>query len=113
MGTIKHNAIIVTGWDKTNMNTIRKKAKEIFKKHFENVQKGNKLVSNLVPSLMNEDFSFFIAPDGSKEGWQTSNNGDSAREEFIDYLSGQKRCNYIEIYFGGDFQETPEILNKG
>ena len=46
---------------------------------------------------------FFIAPDGSKEGWGTSNSCDKARSEFLDWLSSSDNyCDYIEVMFGGD-----------
>lgn len=113
MGVIKHSTIVIIGWDKAYMENVLNKAKEVFNKHFGEEFSGEQLVSNLVPSIMNGDFSFFLAPDGSKEGWEQSNQGDSAREEFVEYLSKQEQCYYIEVDFGGDFNDTPEIVNKG
>lgn len=93
MGYIKHNTIVVTTY-KDDIINYHNKANEIF---------DNKLVSNIVHGLTNGQSSFFIAPDGSKEGWETSNNCDKLREKFLDYLNfNNVRPNYIEIIFGGD-----------
>lgn len=116
MGRIKHNAIIVTD-DSARIEEYRQRAIEIFNKHFswdENnpVDYGNQIVSTLIPSLINGYLSFFIAPDGSKEGWKDSNAGDEARKEFLDYLkslSSYDRPDYVEIYYGGDQTELEGI----
>ena len=106
MGYIKHNTIVVTSWQDEHIIKSREKAVEIFNKHFENDihDKGEKLISQVVNGLVNGYCSFFIAPDGSKEGWDTSDNGDRAREEFIDWLNNDEDnyCDYVEIVFGGD-----------
>lgn len=100
MGTIKHNAIVCTTWSKKDAIEARQKAKEIF----EAKREGNgELVSELIEYIVNGGYSFFIAPDGSKEGWQRSNQCDDAREEFLDWLrKSENHCDYIEIRFGGD-----------
>lgn len=108
MGYIKHNAIIVTSWQDDKLLESRNKAIEIFEEYFsdEPIVKpyGGKLVSEIIPGLTNGQSSFFIAPDGSKEGWETSNNGDIARKEFCKWLDSQEDnyCEYIEVRFGGD-----------
>lgn len=107
MGYIKHNAIVVTGWQEEDVSEARDKAIEIFEQCFNgelNVEPyGGRLVSEIVSGLVNGQYSFFIAPDGSKEGWATSDNGDNARKEFLDWLQKvDNYCDYIEIIFGGD-----------
>ncbi len=107
MGYIKHHTIIVTHYEYEEIVEVHKKAKEIFEKNFENetYEKpfGSKLVSEIIKGLANYQNSFFIAPDGSKEGWGISNNGNNARKEFLDWLQKYDRdCDYIEITFGGD-----------
>ncbi|MEZ4926579.1 MAG: hypothetical protein R3A50_09900 [Saprospiraceae bacterium] len=106
MGYFKHHAIIVTGW-RDEMDEIHRKAKEVFEKTFENdpydAPHASRLVSEIVDSLSNGTRSFFIAPDGSKSGWATSNNADKAREEFLDWLKkSYAGIDYVEIYYGGD-----------
>jgi hypothetical protein len=97
MGFIKHNAIIVTG-EKGDVFKANKKACKIFKKYLKN----NTLVSEVIPGVANNQYSFLIAPDGSKEGWENSNNADIAREKLCRWLHKKGVCEYIEIRFGGD-----------
>lgn len=93
MGYIKHNAIIVTGWQPVAMN--------------EAIQKAISLslpISELIDSPVNGYASFFIAPDGSKEGWQDSLAGDDARNKFIDWMKSKSDfyLDWAEVRYGGD-----------
>lgn len=87
MGWIRHHAIVVTAFD-DNINEIHSKAKEIFP-----------TVSKILKSRTNGYTSIFIPPDGSKEGWETSNLFDDKRDEFIAYLQ-DKDCKFVEIAYG-------------
>lgn len=112
MGYIKHHAIIITGWQKDKVISANKKAKEIFIKHFkESIFREIKLVSNVIEGVVNAQYSFFIAPDGSKEGWSDSDFADNARAEFIEWIkSGDAGyVEYAEICFGGDDSENTFI----
>ncbi len=94
MGYIKHNAIVVTSCDELCLGKAHKKAKKLF---------NDKLISEVVKGVMNGYISFFIAPDGSKEGWEDSNDCDEAREKFIHWLLKKDRgCDFVEVRFGGD-----------
>jgi len=118
MGYIKHNAIVVTGWEEEKIVEARNKAIEIFEKCFTDEPTvkpyGGKLVSEVINGLINSQSSFFIAPDGSKEGWDTSENGDIARREFLDWLKNNpdNYCDYIEIQFGGDDEHELIVRSK-
>lgn len=113
MGYIKHNAIIVTGWEKKSMEAIHTKAKDIFNDTFQpDNTKGDSLVSDIIIGLANTQYTFMIAPDGSKEGWATSKFGDDAREELLNWISkSDYYCDYIEIRFGGD-DESESIVRS-
>jgi hypothetical protein len=116
MGYIKHNTIIVTGWQNEKVLESRNKAIEIFGKNFDqepNV-KGGELVSEIIEGVANGQLSFFIAPDGSKEGWKTSQNGDDARREFCNWLNSDSSnyCEYVEIRFGGDDDEISIVRSN-
>jgi hypothetical protein len=119
MGYIKHNAIIVTGWQEDKVLEARNKAIEIFEECFNGEPKvkpyGSKLISEIIPGLINGQSSFFIAPDGSKEGWETSQNGDMAREQFCKWLDSDQDnyCDYIEVRFGGDDDHEMIIRSIG
>jgi len=42
-----------------------------------------------------------ICPDGSKEGWETSNQFDTKREEWLKWAKTQL-INFVHISYGGD-----------
>jgi hypothetical protein len=117
MGYIKHSAIIVTNWDFKKLQAAHEKAKEIFKAKFTPDvfdRKAENLVSDIVHGITNSQASFFIAPDGSKEGWADSDKADEARKEFLDWLYSEPNnySNYIEINFGGDDKYTTIVRTK-
>jgi len=66
-------------------------------------------VSDITPITSNGYRSFFVAPDGSKEGWQESFDGDKARDEIVKALDSFKdpddnstSVEYVEVQFGDD-----------
>ena len=88
MGHICHHGIVVTAWNKERIAKAHAKAKEIFGVN----------VSEIVPSQINGYVSFLVAPDGSKEGWIDSQNGDDEREKFKHFLEHTRElyCDWIE-----------------
>lgn len=98
-----HDAILVIAWDEENAEKAHSKAMEIFNvedKPFDiNFQR---LVSPLVQSVTNGYYSFFIAPDGSKEGWDTSDKGDKVRDKFEEWLKKFGKCRWVHINFPED-----------
>lgn len=94
MGYIAHHAILVTGMPK-DVDKIQTKAVEIF---------GADQVSLLVASSINNYVSFFVAPDGSKEGWDESDIGDQRRDAFVKYLTQSNDCHgpfcyWVEVFY--------------
>lgn len=79
MGYMRHHCIIITGWDKKIVNKAYRKATSIF---------TGCPISKPTKEVINGYTSFWIAPDGSKEGWGDSDKGDMERGEFIKYLMG-------------------------
>ncbi len=91
MGTIQHHAIIVTGVDyqeSTPVADLYAIAKEIFP-----------VVSEILFTRMNGYSSFFIPPDGSKEGWEESDLGDERRELFL-LQAEESCCETVTISYG-------------
>lgn len=90
MGTIHHHAILVTGWDES-LDKAHQKAVEIFP-----------WVSGISPEGRNGYRTFFIPPDGSKEGWEDSDKGDVRRKAFFKFLGEQKRffVEAVEVGYG-------------
>lgn len=94
MGTFSHNAIVVTCWDNDHLIDAHEKAEEVFE---------GDLVSEIVAGQINGYSSFFVAPDGSKEGWEASKERDVQRDEFTSWLHDNRERNYcawIEVMFG-------------
>jgi hypothetical protein len=111
MGYMRHHAIVVTGpnssylADGLTMQKVRDHAAELCPK----------LVSELIPSRCNGYESFFVAPDGSKEGWEDSEDGDNQRANIVGYLEslryedGSTSFKYAEIQFGDDNNQVKVI----
>lgn len=100
MGTIQHHAIIVTGFNDTNMAKARRKALKIFYPED---------VSEIVGNGMNGYASFFVGPDGSKEGWDDSNTGDERRQKFIAAASKLGGLKVVEVSYG-ECGQTIEVF---
>lgn len=71
-------------------------------------KKGSQLVSPIMESIINGYCTFYILPDGSKEGYDASEDGDIIRERIIQLIDNQKVADgenpirYAEIYYGAD-----------
>ena len=99
MGYTRHHAIIVTGYDLERVEKIRNKIK--------------KKCTTLRPtrvhvSAMEGYGTFFIGPDGSKEGWPDSDAGDEERNMIINLLrskrfeDGSSPFDWVEVQYGDD-----------
>lgn len=97
MGYIRHNAIIVTSWDDEKIELAHAMAKTL----------GN-VVTDIVGPTTNGYCTFTIVPDGSKEGWARSHEGDDARESFRVWLNKQRyedgstSLEWVEVAYGND-----------
>ena len=105
MGYIAHHTIVITSWSGIYIKQAHAKAVELF---------GSQ-VSELVESETNGYTSFFVAPDGSKEGWAASDRADCLREDFIKWMQTAKQqsiwLDWVEIRYGGD--EPEHAIVKG
>ena len=93
MGFIFHRAVVVTGWD-DKLKMAHEAALKTFK---------NTCVSNIVGSVSNGYASFFIAPDGSKEVWETSSEYDDMAQAFARLMTTEPcgpYCDWIFILYG-------------
>ena len=110
MRNIRHHAIIVTCNDRKILDSIRARALELYKMHME-ASNGALLVSEIKDSIVNNYGTFFIIPDGSKEGYDASDDGDVIREKLIDFInpltkSEAYHLSYSEISYGADDGKT-------
>jgi hypothetical protein len=92
MGYISHHAIIVTNWDEAEAKQAREKAITIF---------SEDQVSPIMQSPINAYHTFFIGPDGSKEGWHDSELGNDQRKVFTDWLK-KSNADWIEVNYGDE-----------
>lgn len=91
MGYIKHSAVIITvhGPHTVDIEAFRESLPEEFRP----------LVIGPVYSVVNMYTTYAFLPDGSKEGWAESEQGDQFREAFINLFEGP---DGVEVEFGGD-----------
>lgn len=95
MGYSIHHSIVVVSWQVDAIAEAHKEAVRIL----------GATASEVVRSPMNSVFSFFVGPDGSKEGWPESDAGDTKRDEFIAWLKG---CYGRGLYLGWTEIAMPE-----
>ncbi len=110
MRNIRHHALIVTCNDRKVIDSIRAKALELYKLHME-ASNGSNLVSEIKESIVNHYCSFFIIPDGSKEGYDASDDSDVIREKLIDFIkplaeTDEYHVSYAEVSYGADDGKT-------
>jgi hypothetical protein len=79
MGWIRHHGIVVTSWDSAALARAHTVAIGMF-------PDGH--VTEPTKKALNGYSSFLVAPDGSKEGWGDSDDGDARREQFVEWLNG-------------------------
>lgn len=101
MGYLRHECIVVNGWDTKRVARAHEAATAIF-----NEARMGSLVSGLTQHTVNGGASFLIAPDGSKEGWEPSDRGEAARREFLEWLKSdearQLGLGWALLLVGGD-----------
>jgi hypothetical protein len=63
-------------------------------------------VSQISPAATNGERSFFIPPDGSKEGWEESRMGDERRDKFVEWLRKDGQVHWVEVCYAEDEPNT-------
>lgn len=104
MGYICHNAIVVTGWNE-HVDRAWSHAHALLSEANEGIDGlPMSILSPVSETAVNGQKSFAIWPDGSKEGWGTSDAGDHLRDEFIAYLEGTTDLwvAWCEVRFGDE-----------
>jgi hypothetical protein len=96
MGIIAHHALVITGTHGDWIERAHEKARSLFADQ----------VSPISPPMVNSTKSFCVFPDGSKEGWEESAAGDSARDALIAWLYEQEYedhsspLSWVEVHYG-------------
>ena len=102
MGYMRHHALAVTSWHSEKLAEAHAEAARLF----------GTLVTPIVGGAINNEASFFVAPDGSKEGWSDSDEGDRLRAEFTLWLKaraeddGSSVLAWVEVQYGDDYHEA-------
>ena len=97
MGYIKHHAIVITTWQEDLVPKLLASAREL---DLEVLSSG--------PTYINGYSTIIILPDGSKEGWEESDRGDSMRTLFktrlqdFEYEDGSSPLEWVEVAYGSD-----------
>lgn len=108
MGYMRHHGILVTSCIDNLIEQAHAKAVEIC---------GNR-VSPLNTEQVNGYRSFAVFPDGSKEGWDDSDQGDKEREQLKTWLNAQRyedgstSLDWVEVQYGDDNGETCIIADS-
>jgi hypothetical protein len=100
MGYIKHDAIIVTGWQFEDLQHAAERAREL---GLPVIGPGEEVVNGYQ--------SILVGPDGSKEGWDASCMADESREAFIEWMESNEDLNldWAAVRYGGDDPELAEL----
>lgn len=96
MGTISHDALIISTHG--DAEAIRERILGIAREHWELGSDFEALVSPVIGPVVNGYTFIFVAPDGSKEWWGTSDAGDRFRQAVIDSLDSHQRV--IQVRWG-------------
>lgn len=99
MGTIQHHAIIITHYSREGISKFRDKALAIAS---ETWGEGGwaRLISPILPSPYNGYYTFFVAPDGSKEGWGPSEAGNEMRHSILRAARRAGMLEVVEVTYG-------------
>ncbi|KQL17666.1 hypothetical protein [Cytobacillus solani] len=112
MGYIRHNSFVVTGDSypeaQRKLDLAHEKAVELF----------SNLVSPVIQGKTNGYQSFFVAPDGSKEGWDLSDEYDEKRKQLADFIDslaygdGSNCVQFVDVGFDECYEAEVDRTNK-
>ena len=105
MGYIRNECLIISG----SMDAIRI-AHEECNRILENIDSErpmspqvSRLLSGIIPGMVNYCATFMIGVDGSKEGWTESDVAEKARERIITWLrNSDEYYEWALVLLGGD-----------
>ncbi len=97
MGNLVYNSIIVSHHNLEKIEEARSYAMWLY--DFNGDGKNDSLFSPVVGSSIH---SFFIAPHGSKEGWERAIKLQEANASIIHWLEIEGGFEYVEVAIGGN-----------
>lgn len=98
MGVENNNAVLATTWSEAALARLGAWISE--------QPKEWAALFATVPAISNGKATIVLCPDGSKEGWDTSNQGDYLRQRFIEELAkdnfddGSSPWDWVEVGYG-------------
>lgn len=109
MGTIRNEMTIVHDWQKEIVEELRGDAikvfREVIKQDLGNEEFIENMISPVMQSYINREYTFIINGDCSKLGWDTSKRFHKARMEWCEKHKNTPQ-NIIVINFGEDYEPT-------
>lgn len=97
MGLIQHNCVVATTSSEERIAQMREWIRKLSQFEKEDIRSAGRLFAE-INGFTNGYVTFILAPDGSKEGWSTSNAGDRLRNAFIARLD--EYWDWIEVSYG-------------
>lgn len=97
MGTIRNEMTIVHCWNKDDIEKVRDDAIKFFNEIEENI--ADLMISPIMQSYINQEYTFVINGDCSKIGWETSERFHEARIKWCEKHKYDVQ-NIIVINFG-------------
>ena len=108
MGVVIHEAMIVTSWDAVLLGAARQAAINLF---------GERYVSPLTPTMINQYRTFIIQSSGSKQGWEESEVHHARLIAMTVSLrgmaheDGSNSVEWVVVQYGNDLDEKkPRVL---
>lgn len=104
MGYMRNQCLIVSSSNKEHAKLARDHLLELCPKHQTDYPLSfDRLVTPLMPHMANGGACFMFGVDGSKEGWETSDQWDAIRDAFIAYTKTNAiYLDWAVVVLGGD-----------
>lgn len=105
MGYIRHHGMMLTCWDEKQLRAAHAKALDLML-----------IVSEVSKGVVNSYESFAVFPDGSKEGWDTSDEFDQKRDRFVEFLRSDpsvRRVDWVEFTVGDENGPDSILRQRG
>lgn len=113
MGTIRNRVVIVHHYRKEEIEEVRQDAVDFFQRvvlednEFSEYDVNTKMVTPIMESFINSEYTFMIIGECSKIGWSTSDLFDEKRREWIE--NNRDKCqNIILVDFGEEYEAEME-----
>ncbi len=113
MGTIRNRMVICHDYDKERIEKVRQNAVDFFQNvvsedpFFNKFDVGTRMITPVMKSLINSEYTFVINGECSKIGWAESDIFQEKRMEWIK-SNQDKLQNIILIDFGEEYRATIE-----